>query len=109
MLGDEHEAEDAVQDALLLAWRSSASLRDPRAFEAWIIRIARNAAVCRLRAHIRRRAAARALRCRARQFPALHGATSAEVGAAYAEAREFLPATLRRTLDQNLAGLSVAE
>jgi DNA-directed RNA polymerase specialized sigma24 family protein len=29
ILGDEYEAQDATQDALLRAWRSAASLRDP--------------------------------------------------------------------------------
>ena len=51
ILGDQHEAEDATQDALLQAWRSTASLRDPAGFQAWFDRILVN--VCRDR--LRRR------------------------------------------------------
>lgn len=32
ILGDQYEAEDATQDALLRAWRAAASLRDPAGF-----------------------------------------------------------------------------
>jgi RNA polymerase sigma-70 factor, ECF subfamily len=51
ILGDQHEAQDAVQDASLRAWRSAASLRDPAGFQAWFDRILVN--VCRDR--LRRR------------------------------------------------------
>ncbi len=39
ILGREDEARDAVQDALLTAWRELATLRDPAAFDAWLTRI----------------------------------------------------------------------
>lgn len=39
ILGREDEARDAVQDALITAWRELAALRDPAAFEAWLTRI----------------------------------------------------------------------
>jgi RNA polymerase sigma-70 factor (ECF subfamily) len=39
ILGREDEARDAVQDALVTAWRELASLRDPDAFDAWLTRI----------------------------------------------------------------------
>jgi RNA polymerase sigma factor, sigma-70 family len=51
ILGDQHEAEDATQDALLRAWRAAASVRDPAGFQAWFDRILVN--VCRDR--LRRR------------------------------------------------------
>jgi RNA polymerase sigma-70 factor (ECF subfamily) len=45
ILGDHHEAEDATQEALLRAWRSASSQRDPAGFQAWFDRILVN--VCR--------------------------------------------------------------
>lgn len=42
---DRHEAEDVTQEAFLLAFRSLGGLSDPAAFEGWMLRIARNAAV----------------------------------------------------------------
>ena len=45
ILGDGHDAQDATQDALLRAWRSAASLRDPAGFQAWFDKILVN--VCR--------------------------------------------------------------
>ena len=49
ILGDASEAEDAVQDALLRAWRSVASLRDADGFGAWFDRILVNGCRDRLR------------------------------------------------------------
>jgi RNA polymerase sigma-70 factor (ECF subfamily) len=51
ILGDQHEAEDATQDAFLRAWRAAGTLRDPAGFDAWFDRILVN--VCRDR--LRRR------------------------------------------------------
>ncbi len=53
MLGDRHEAEDATQDALIRAWQSTGSLRDPAGFQAWFDRILVN--ICRDRLRRRRR------------------------------------------------------
>jgi RNA polymerase sigma-70 factor (ECF subfamily) len=39
ILRDEHRAEDALQDALLLAWRDVRALRDPDAWDAWLRRL----------------------------------------------------------------------
>jgi RNA polymerase sigma-70 factor (ECF subfamily) len=52
ILGDQHDAQDATQDALLRAWRSAASLRDLAQFQPWFDRILVN--VCRDRVHRRR-------------------------------------------------------
>lgn len=38
-LGDRGEADEAVQDACLTAWRRIAHLDDPAAFRAWLLRI----------------------------------------------------------------------
>lgn len=39
LLGDAEEAEDATQEALIRAWRSIGSLRDPDGFRPWFDRI----------------------------------------------------------------------
>lgn len=49
LLQDPHDAEDAVQDTLILAVRDLAKLEDPEAFAAWIRRIAVNRAHRRFR------------------------------------------------------------
>ena len=52
ILGDRAEAEDAVHDAALRAWRHFGDLRDPGRFDAWFTRIVVNA--CRDRIGARR-------------------------------------------------------
>ena len=52
ILGHEADAQDAVQDAFVSAWRSMAGLRDPDRFEAWFGRIVVNA--CRMSLRKRR-------------------------------------------------------
>lgn len=42
MLGSAHDCEDALQDALIRAWRSRASLSDPTAARPWLYRIVTN-------------------------------------------------------------------
>lgn len=59
VLGDRTEAEDAVQEALVLAWRAWPRLRDATRFEAWFDRILVN--VCYERLRGRRRAPHEAL------------------------------------------------
>jgi RNA polymerase sigma-70 factor (ECF subfamily) len=43
ILRDGYAAEDAVQDALVRAWRDVRGLRDPEAFDAWLHRLLVNA------------------------------------------------------------------
>jgi RNA polymerase sigma-70 factor, ECF subfamily len=43
--GNQADAEDVLQDALLNAYRALGSLRDPSAFQAWLVRIARNVCI----------------------------------------------------------------
>ncbi len=42
ILRDSHLAEDAVQSALIVAWRELRTLRDPDRFEPWLHRILTN-------------------------------------------------------------------
>ncbi len=42
MLGSSHDCEDALQEALVRAWRARQSLSDPAAARAWLYRIATN-------------------------------------------------------------------
>ena len=39
ILRDQYAAEDAVQEALLLAWRHVATIRDPDAWDVWMYRL----------------------------------------------------------------------
>jgi RNA polymerase sigma-70 factor (ECF subfamily) len=49
ILKDHHEAEDVSQDAFVQAFRSLGSLRDGSGFGSWVISIARNAALDRVK------------------------------------------------------------
>ena len=43
ILRDPHRAQDAVQQALLGAWRDLPNLRDPERFDAWLLKLVVNA------------------------------------------------------------------
>jgi RNA polymerase sigma-70 factor (ECF subfamily) len=51
LLGDATEAQDAVQDALVKAWRNWSSLRQPESFGPWFDRIVVNVCRDRMRRH----------------------------------------------------------
>jgi RNA polymerase sigma-70 factor (ECF subfamily) len=45
ILRDVDRAEDALQDALVIAWRDLPSLRDPDRFDAWVHRVLTNVCI----------------------------------------------------------------
>jgi RNA polymerase sigma-70 factor (ECF subfamily) len=57
ILGDRVEAEDAVHDAVVAAWRGFGGLRQADRFDAWFRRILVNGCRDRLRSRARRRVA----------------------------------------------------
>lgn len=54
ILADEADARDAAQDTFVTAWRQIGRLRDPERFDAWLQRVAVNAARMTHRARRRR-------------------------------------------------------
>jgi len=54
ILKDDAEAEDAVQEAYLLAYRAMAGFRGDAKMSTWLVRIVANEAIGRLRKRIRR-------------------------------------------------------
>jgi len=77
ILGEPAEAEDAVQDAFVQAWRGWSTLRDTSRFEAWFDRILVNTCRNRLRS-----------RARTRTLDLSEGASFAQSGDAYASAND---------------------
>src|SRR5436309_5127214 len=73
ILQNREEAEDAVQDALVKAWKSRWRVRDPEKFPAWLSTIARY----RARDIARKRLSVADVEFDA--DPAAHGADAAEV------------------------------
>lgn len=92
MLRDRSEAEDAVQDAAITAWRKAGQVRDSAHLRSWFLTIVAN--TCRSR---QRRAWWRVLRWP--EIPALEFAPAAvEEGIDLASAISRLPATDRLVL-----------
>ena len=61
ILRDVDRAEDAVQDALVIAWRDLPSLRDPDRFDAWVHRVLTNVCIAQATRERRRTANLRVL------------------------------------------------
>jgi RNA polymerase sigma-70 factor (ECF subfamily) len=104
VLRDEHEAEDATQDALFAAWRNAGSVRDPGAIERWMIGVARNVALDRLRALMRHR--------RVGELPAIDigqcRMPQPDERLEFSDMIDSLSAVTRRTVRHEMRGLSVS-
>ena len=61
ILRDVDRAEDALQDALVIAWRDLPSLRDPDRFDRWIYRVLTNVCIAQATRERRRTANLRVL------------------------------------------------
>jgi RNA polymerase sigma-70 factor (ECF subfamily) len=97
ILRDADQAEDAVQAALIMAWRQLRSLRDPDAFEPWLHRILTHECYAEARRDHRMRAEIRVL-------PAYGQAESADILAV--NDRDELERAFRRlTLEQRAVRL----
>jgi RNA polymerase sigma-70 factor (ECF subfamily) len=83
ILGDEADARDAAQETFVLAWRELPRVRDSDKFEAWLQRVAVNAARMTLRARGRRRVR----EIPSSQVDALAGRAAADDGAVADAAR----------------------
>jgi RNA polymerase sigma-70 factor (ECF subfamily) len=61
ILRDVDRAEDALQDALVIAWRDLRAIRDPDRFDAWLTRLLVNVCIAQATRERRRTANLRAL------------------------------------------------
>jgi RNA polymerase sigma-70 factor, ECF subfamily len=61
ILRDVDRAEDALQDALVIAWRDLPGLRDPDRFDAWVHRLLTNVCITQAKRERRRAANLRVL------------------------------------------------
>ena len=62
VLGDTHQAEDAVQDAIVRAWQGLPELRDPERWDAWLHRLIVNACADQGRRQMRQSVEVRMIR-----------------------------------------------
>jgi len=92
VLRDPHRAQDAVQQALLGAWRDLASLRDPDRFDAWLMKLVVNA--CYAESRTERRWAAKV------RVISLDPPTEPDVARTVAERDELEHAFKRLTAEQ---------
>ncbi|HEV8062636.1 MAG TPA: RNA polymerase sigma factor [Gemmataceae bacterium] len=53
--GDTHQTEDLLQETYLLAFKSLASLTDPKAFRAWLLSMAHNVSIDAARRSLRKK------------------------------------------------------
>lgn len=90
ILKDDAEAEDAVQDAYMLAWRSIGSFRGEAKLSTWLVRIVVNEAVGRLRKRARRAEVIRLNGEPGQEGDEMSAPELSELGAVRSEARHLL-------------------
>lgn len=98
VLGDDIEAEDAVQEAYLRAFTHLDGFRGEAGFATWLTRIALNEALQRLRGRHRTlpERAAEAKGAEVIAFPAARGASDPESAAARHQLRDVIEAAVER-------------
>ena len=87
-LGDPTEAEDAVSDCVLAAWKSIGSLRSEKAFGTWIFRILSNCCASRIREMIGTRGNLERIYQEGADRVSAPSSLSVELGEALAQLRE---------------------
>ncbi len=105
---DRGEAEDVVQDTLVMAWRKLPTLTNPDAFKPWLYQVAHRQSVTVLRARARRRTQLSATGGDLEQYANSDGHQQQSLnGSAPAQAAET--SAQLRTLDALLALLPVEQ
>jgi RNA polymerase sigma-70 factor (ECF subfamily) len=92
ILGDAHEAAEAVQDAFVKAYVNVDKLREPERFGVWLLRIVANAAISQRRAAKRSEQRIRVADCREdeKSAPLADGAIAGELKEAVKRAMKRL-------------------
>lgn len=92
--GDTHQAEDLLQETLLIAFRSLSQLTEPAKFRTWLLKIAQNTAIDAARRNSRQKRGSGATASKDVGLLAAHG-PSAEDAAVQHEMRQKVLSVLR--------------
>ena len=112
IIGDEHEAEDATQEALVAALDALPTLRDPKAVHGWLLVIVGNRSLTRRRVREKHRElCGLAVDGPSGMLPepADHRPPELHACVELCEAVDGLTPVLRRTIQQEFSGLSTMQ